>query len=127
MNAYFGYTAHCARLCVRNIKYHKNSFGNKGNKKRKFSLLHRFVMLHNSVNQESVVSPVIQATWTGEFEDSLQIGNQLKARNGLKRIKTLPDDLPGTVCKLKFLWGRLSSNLIKFAWLAGLNSWWSLC
>ena len=33
---------------------------------------------------------VIQATGTVEFEDGLWIGNHLKARNGLQRVRTIP-------------------------------------
>ena len=36
-----------------------------------------------------------------EFEDSLCIGNNLKAQNNLQRVRTLPGVLPaGAVCPL---------------------------
>ena len=41
-------------------------------------------------NRESMAGSVIQATGTVEFEDGLWIGNHLKARNGLQRVRTIP-------------------------------------
>ena len=40
---------------------------------------------------------VVQATRMVEFEDGLWIGNQLKARNGLQRVRTIPRVQPGAV------------------------------
>ena len=40
--------------------------------------------------RESVVGSVIQATETVDLEDSLWIGNHLKAGNGLQRVHTIP-------------------------------------
>ena len=42
------------------------------------------------INRESVAGSVIQGTRTVEFEDGLWIGNHLKARNGLQRVRTIP-------------------------------------
>ena len=44
---------------------------------------------------ESVTGSVIQATGMLEFEDGLRIGNHLKARNGLQRVRTIPGVQPG--------------------------------
>ena len=49
---------------------------------------------------------VIQATGTVEFEDGLWIGNHLKARNGLQRVRTIPGGSPGAVRALGFLQGQ---------------------
>ena len=38
---------------------------------------------------------VIQAAGTVEFEDGLWIGNHLKARNGLQRVRNIPGVRPG--------------------------------
>ena len=46
-------------------------------------------------DRESVAGSVIQATGTVEFEDGLWIGNHLKARNGLQRVRTIPGVRPG--------------------------------
>ena len=48
-------------------------------------------------NRESVAGSVIQATGTVDFEDGLWIGNQLKARNGLQMVDTIPGVKPGVV------------------------------
>ena len=46
---------------------------------------------------------VIQATGMLEFEDGLWIGNHLKARNGLQRVRTIPGVQPGAVVTPGFL------------------------
>ena len=52
----------------------------------------RIIMIPKAyvTNRESVAGSVIQATGTVEFEDGLWIGNHLKARNGLQRVRTIP-------------------------------------
>ena len=57
-------------------------------------------------NRESVAGSVIQATGTVEFEDGLWIGNHLKARNGLQRVRTIPGVQPGAVRTPGFLRGQ---------------------
>ena len=57
-------------------------------------------------NRESVAGSVIQATGTVEFEDGLWIGNHLKARNGLQRVRTIPGVRPGAVRTPGFLRGQ---------------------
>ena len=47
---------------------------------------------------ESMAGSVIKVIGTMEFEDGLWIGNQLKAKNGLQRVSTIPGAQPG------FLW-----------------------
>ena len=49
---------------------------------------------------------VIQATGTVKFEDGLWIGNHLKARNGLQRVRTIPGAQPGVVGTPGFLRGQ---------------------
>ena len=56
--------------------------------------------------RESVAGSVIQATGTVEFEDGLWIGNHLKARNGLQRVRTIPGVRPGAVRTPGFLRGQ---------------------
>ena len=56
--------------------------------------------------RESVAGSVIQATGTVEFEDGLWIGNNLKAQNGLQRVRTIPGVQPGMVCTPGFLRGQ---------------------
>ena len=57
-------------------------------------------------DRESVAGSVIQATGTVEFEDGLWIGNHLKARNGLQRVRTIPGVRPGAVRTPGFLRGQ---------------------
>ena len=47
--------------------------------------------------REALVGSVVQATGTMEFEDVLWIGNHLKARNSLQRVRTIPGVQPGVV------------------------------
>ena len=42
---------------------------------------------------------------TVKFEDGLWIGNRIKAQNGLQRIRTIHEVLPGVVCTSRFFWG----------------------
>ena len=49
---------------------------------------------------------VIQATGMEEFEDGLRIGNHLKARNGLQRVRTIPGVGPGAVRTPGFFQGQ---------------------
>ena len=55
---------------------------------------------------DSVTGSVIQATGTVEFEDGLWIGNHLKAKNGLQRIRNIPGVRPGAVRTPGFLQGQ---------------------
>ena len=55
---------------------------------------------------EFVAGSVTQATGTVEFEDGLWIGNHLKARNGLQRVRTIPGVQPGAVRTPGFLQGQ---------------------
>ena len=71
------------------------------------------------MDQESVAGSVIQATGTVEFEDGLWIGNHLKARNGLQRVRTIPGFDQGRCAHLGSFRGRLNSNLPGSAWLLG--------
>ena len=41
-------------------------------------------------NREPLAGFIIQATEMVEYEDGLEIGNQLKAQNGLQRVYTTP-------------------------------------
>ena len=41
--------------------------------------------------QDSVVGSVNQATGLPDFEDGPRIGNQSEARNGLQRVRTIPE------------------------------------
>ena len=49
---------------------------------------------------------VIQDTGMVEFEDGLSIGNHLKARNGLQRVRAITGVQPGTVCTPGILRGQ---------------------
>ena len=44
-------------------------------------------------DRESEAGFVIHATGVEEFEDALWIGNHLKARNGLQRVRTIPGEV----------------------------------
>ena len=57
-------------------------------------------------NRESVAGFVIQATGMVKFESGLWIGNHIKARNGLQRVRTIPGVQPGVVRTPGFLWGQ---------------------
>ena len=70
--------------------------------------------------QESVAGSVIQATGTVEFEDGLWIGNHLKARNGLQRVRTIPGVRPGAVRTPGFLRGQTE---FQSAWVR-VAAWW---
>ena len=52
-----------------------------------------------------MVGFVIHATGTVDFEDGLWIGNHLKAKNGLQRVRTLPRIQPRAVRTPGFLRG----------------------
>ena len=62
--------------------------------------------LHNifRFDRESVAGFVIQVTKIVEFEDGLWIGNHLKARNCLQRVRTIPRFQPGVVRTPGLLW-----------------------
>ena len=47
--------------------------------------------------------------------------NQLKARNGLQRVRTTPGVQPGAVLTPRFVRGRLNSNLLRSEWLHGVE------
>ena len=77
---------------------------------------------------------VIQATGTVEFEDGLWIGNHLKARNGLQRVRTIPEVPPGAVRTPGFLRGQTefqSAWVRVAAWCvepgAGIDPWQPQC
>ena len=59
--------------------------------------------IHTYPYWESVAGSVIQATGIVKFEDGLLIGNQLKARNGLQMVDTIPGVKPGVVRTPRFL------------------------
>ena len=56
--------------------------------------------------RESMAGSVIQATGTVKFEDGLWIGNHLKARNGLQRVRIIPGVQPGAVRTPGFIRGQ---------------------
>ena len=72
------------------------------------------------IHRESVAGSVIQATGTVEFEDGLWIGNHLKARNGLQRVRTIPGVRPGAVRTPGFLRGQTE---FQSAWVR-VAAWW---
>ena len=74
---------------------------------------------------ESVVGSVIQATGTVQFEDELQIGNHLKAWNGLQRVSFIPGIRPGAVHTPRFLQGQteLQSSLVWVAAWSQAKRW----
>ena len=43
------------------------------------------------IRQDSVVGSVNQATGLLDFEDGPRIGNQSEAKNGLQRVRTIPE------------------------------------
>ena len=59
--------------------------------------MYKNVLFQQAKYRESVTGSVIQATGTVEFEDGLWIGNHLKSRNGLQRVRTIPGVQPGAV------------------------------
>ena len=71
--------------------------------KRKSNMLLRYTCSREKgifisfLYRESMAGSVIQATGMVEFEDGLWIGNPLKARNGLQRVRTIPGVRPGAV------------------------------
>ena len=61
---------------------------------------------------------VFQATGMVGFEDSLLIGNRLKAKNGLQWVPTLPElgFYQGQCAHPDTSGGRLNSNLLGSSW-----------
>ena len=62
---------------------------------------------------ESMAGLVIKSNEMVEFKDDLGIGNQLKARNVLQRVCTIPGVLPLAVCSPDSSKSRLNSNPLK--------------
>ena len=69
---------------------------------------------YSQFNWKSVAGSVIQATGTVEFEDSLWIGNHLRAQNGLQRVRTIPRVQPGEERIPGFLQGQ---TVFQSAWV----------
>ena len=70
----------------------------------------------------SVAGAVIQATGRTELEDGLCAGGQLKARNGLQRVRTIPWSGGGGAVRTQTPRGRPNSNLLRPAGLPDFKS-----